>query len=119
MARKVSQFAVRYNMADLIALTDGLGRLQTGGAGITNADRNDARALWNGGLSNWQLAQVYTGPEAGGDPDCRQLIVVGGSRNLATLIALIRKYALTFNQPYLLGLARDLGRSDGGKDPWP
>lgn len=111
-------WAIFYNSADLAVLGPAMQRLQAGGGGIVNADRNAFRTMWNAGLSTWQTAPVAPVGMQQGDSDTR--ILACGIATRAAFVALLRKYANSpLGSTYLLALARDMERPSGGRDPWP
>lgn len=110
-------FAIYYNFADLAPL---VALVQAQGS-FTNAERQLAGRVWNGGMKDWDLPANLVGaadPRCGGDEDCRRVIISAQNVSLQNLIDLCR--AVGNRVPgaiFLDAIASDLETT--GVEPWP
>ena len=93
---------------------------------LTNAQRQTAQRVWNGGLSQWQVAPVGQSPldPAGACPLCRTL-VIDASPNVTLqqfrdlLYAIANVLGGGPEVHYVRALADDMGGTSGAIEPWP
>lgn len=113
----MSRWALFYNRQDLTPIV-----AEAQSSTITlQSDRQLALRVWNGGLNAWDSAPVYTGPQAGGDADCRICIVNANQVTLVDFIAFLRRRAAAnpTSSDYLRVLAEDIEFYGGGIEPPP
>ena len=112
-------FAIWYNSADLTPLAAGMTRLD-----LSGADKTLALKIWNGGLKDWTTAPIETGSRAGGDPDCRRIVISATGVSAQNMIDLLRRIALLAGAGFLTDIANDMScfaqaNCDGCREPWP
>lgn len=116
----MSTFAICYEPRDLAAIAAAMQDLR-----LPNNLRQAAKIYWDAGLSSWSTAPLGVLP--GSDPtactQCVVLVIAAGNKgNLAGLIQLCKDVAAALGDTvsqYLIPLADDMSRADGGKDPYP
>ena len=107
-------FRIFYNVQDLTAI---VAQTQNPLAGLSNADKNLAKACYNGGISAWQTAPQGQPPGDPFDPDCRVITVAatyqGQTVTLAQFIALLERMCAAdpVNAQYMCAIASDLRSS--------
>jgi hypothetical protein len=110
-------FAIYYNLADLTPLV----ALAQAQASFTNAEKQLAGKIWNGGLRDWDKASNLVGasdPHAGGDPDCRRVVINAQGVTLADFIGLCRTVGNRVpGAIFLDAIASDLQTT--AVEPWP
>lgn len=116
-------WAIIYDSADLAVIGPAANIIQTGGGGISTADRNAMRTMWTGGVSAWATAPIAPPGLQEGGSDARVLICSAGSLlgTSTSFVELIEKYVASgkLTDRYLLALTRDMKRPSGGKVVWP
>jgi hypothetical protein len=112
-------WALIYNAADIAVIGSAANTIQTGGGGVSTADRNAMRGMWTAGMSAWATAPVAPPSLQEGDPQMRVLTCSAGS--LQSFVDLSEKYTRSnrLTNHYLLALCRDMRRPSGGKASWP
>lgn len=107
-------FRIFYNVQDVTAIA---AQVNQPLAGLTAAEKNLAKACWNGGLSAWQTAPQGQPPGDPFDPDCRVYTVnatfQGQPVTLAQFIALLERMCAVdpINAQYMCAIASDLRSS--------
>lgn len=113
----MTTFALFYNMQDLTPLT----ALIAGGSQFTNAERQTAQRLWNGGMNTWDSPINLIGatdPRCNGDTDCRRVIVTGSQVSKQGMIDLCRSVGnRVVGAGFLIAIANDMETSC--VEPWP
>jgi hypothetical protein len=111
-------FALFYNLQDLTPLAAQFNRTD-----LSTADKNYCKALWQNGGSGWSTAPIAPEPYAGGDPDCRVLVIAGTYQGqpltLAQLVTFLWRMAASPGWEFMGSLAADISTGAGGKDPYP
>ena len=112
-------FAVFYNRADLTPIAAELTRVD-----LSPADRQFAQSCWQGGISGWNTAPLAPADHAGGDPDCRIVVVNATHKGSTVTLLQFREWLIKIGTAnpgaqYLITLADDMSRWSGAVEPWP
>jgi hypothetical protein len=114
-------FAIWYNRQDVTPIAAEFTR-----SDLPNADRAFAQSVWNAGLNGWNTAPVETDYHAGGDPDCRRIVIDGKHQGQTITLAEFRDFLYRYGESggpgaaYLTNLADDMNNgSDGAQEPYP
>jgi hypothetical protein len=114
-------FAIWYNRQDATQFAAEFSR-----SDLPPADRNFAQSVWTAGLNTWNSAPVETDYHAGGDPDCRRIVIDGKHQGQTITLQQFRDFLYrqaALGGPgagYLQALADDMNNgSDGAQEPYP
>lgn len=115
-------FAIWYNREDLTPIAAEFTRQD-----LSPADKGFANSVWGAGGSAWNTAPVETDPlHAGGDPDCRRLVIDGNHKGSPITLQQFRDFLYRQSAlqgpgaDYLRNLADDMfNGGSGAQEPWP
>lgn len=114
-------FAIWYNREDLTPIAAEFTRTD-----LSPQDRSFANSVWGAGGNTWNTAPIETDPfHAGGDPDCRRVVIDGKHQGQTITLAQFRDflYRMAASQAgahYLKNLADDMfSGGSGAQEPYP
>ena len=115
-------FAIFYNRQDLTPLA---AEVSNPNLAISNQDKNLASKIWNGGLSGWSVApfSIRAGADprevaaAGGDTDCRTVVISASNVAVADMAGLLQRIGTQPGAAYMVNIADDIVAT--AIEPWP